>query len=175
MIPPSKAVLVPDDDVVRLGGGDVDELRRLASESPLRRARFCAHRDASDPLHEMVIVMERSTYVRPHRHPGKTESFHVLEGLLDIAVFDDQGELTEAVRLAAYESGGPFYCRMNVPLFHTVIVRSEVVVVQETTNGPFDPAAAEFASWAPDPADTGACSRYLATLDQHLSKLQAHR
>jgi cupin fold WbuC family metalloprotein len=175
VIPPSKAVLVSDDDVVALGARDVDELRRLAGESPHRRARYCAHRDASDPLHEMVIVMERSTYVRPHLHPGKTESFHVLEGRLDIAVFDDQGELTDVVRLAAYGSGGPFYCRMNVPQFHTVLVRSDLVVVQETTNGPFDPAAAVFATWAPDPADTGASSRYLARLDQRVSEFPARR
>jgi cupin fold WbuC family metalloprotein len=169
---PSKAVLAPDADVVQAGDEEILALRRLADEAPLGRARLCAHRDPSDPLHEMLIVLVRSTYVRPHRHPGKTESFHVVEGLVDVPLFDEHGQLTEIVRLGAHGSGRPFYYRLNVPSFHTVVVRSDAVVLHETTNGPFDPADTVFAPWAPDPDDEPAARSYAERLDERIASLR---
>ena len=167
--PPMNAVLALDADVVVAGHGHIEQLRRLAVQAPARRARLCAHRNTSDPLHEMLIVLDHSTYVRPHRHLGKTESFHVVDGLADVALFDSEGTLTEVFRLGDYRSGHPFYYRLNVPTFHTVLVRSDVVVLHETTNGPFDPSAAEFAAWAPDPTEDDACRQYLAELDERIT------
>lgn len=173
MTPSIPEVKLADADIVRAGPDDVSELRRRAAAAPLGRARLCAHRDFSDPLHEMLIALVRGTYVRPHRHPGKTESFHVVEGIADVAVFDDKGAITDVVPIGDYASGRVFYYRLNVPAFHTILVRSEVITIHETTNGPFDRSDTSFAPWAPDAGDPAAAHAYLAELDRRLTAAAA--
>src|SRR5262249_51267108 len=119
-----EGVLVAHGPVVSVMRADVEQVRALAAASPRRRARLCAHPPAADPLHEMLIVLRRGSYVRPHRHRGKSESFHVVEGALTVAVFDDDGSVREAIRLGEYGSGRPFFFRLGEPAYHTVLVES---------------------------------------------------
>ena len=46
---------------------------------------------------------------------------------------------TVIVPLGQPGSGRPFYYRMSKPFFHTLIIRSELLIVHEITNGPFRP------------------------------------
>ena len=104
----------------------------------------------------MIICLARGTYVRPHRHVGKSESFHIMEGELDVVLFEDDGAVREVIRMGSYQSGQVFFYRLMEPRFHTVLVRSPHVLVHETTNGPFDPADTEFATWSPAEGDPSA-------------------
>lgn len=161
------------EDIVRASRPDLAELRRSASSAPLKRSRLCAHRDLTDPLHEMLIVLSHDSYVRPHRHSGKTESFHVIEGSADLVVFDEDGGITDVLQLGDYASGRVFYYRLNVAVFHTVRVRSELLIVHETTNGPFDPADTCLAPWAPGDGEPAGCARYTSELDRRLASRDA--
>ena len=86
----------------------------------------------------MLIVHERGAYVRPHKHPAKTESTHIIEGLVDVVLFEDDARIERVISMGDYASGRAFYYRMDVPVFHTLIIRSDVLVFHETTNGPFE-------------------------------------
>ena len=61
------------------------------------RVRLCTHQSVEDAVHEMLIVHIKGTYIRPHKHPNKSESFHIIEGNLDVVVFDDAGDLLEVI------------------------------------------------------------------------------
>lgn len=143
---------------------DIEQLIAEARTAPLRRARICLHPDTSDVLHEMVIALAGETYVAPHRHPGKSESFHLLAGELDVIVFNEQGHPVERHRLSADDPTLPRVMRLQRPVWHSVIVRTEFAVVHETTNGPFRKEDTEFAPWAPNPADATACIAWQALL-----------
>lgn len=158
----SDEVLYPDEPVVSLGPEDVARLKEAARANPRRRIRLCAHANVADDVHEMLIVHERDAYVRPHKHTGKSESFHVVEGRAKIVLFDDSGEPTRVVELGDSGSGLDFYHRMSEPLFHTVVIGSDALVFFETKPGPFDPAETVFADWAP--AEDEAGKRYLSEL-----------
>lgn len=151
---------------------DIDLFKRLASHNPRKRVRLCAHGGADDRLHEMLIVHERGAYVRPHKHPGKTESVHIIEGLVDVIVFDDEGRIENVIRLGDYASGRIFYYRMEMPVFHTLIIRSEVLVFHETTNGPFDRSDTVFAPWAPEDGDVNSIDDFMAGLNEKVSLIQ---
>ena len=159
------------DAIVVVDAGDVAALKQAAAENARRRIRLCAHRGIDDGLHEMLIVHTNATYVRPHKHLGKSESFHVIEGTVDVVVFDDAGGVSRVIRMGAFGSGQPFYYRIAEPLFHTLLIRSEVLVFHETTSGPFRREDTVFATWAPDDADSAAVRRYLAELDARLARL----
>lgn len=163
-------VIIEPLDIVRLDRADLAALADLAQRTTRGRARICAHGDPRDDLHEMLIVLDRSTYVRPHRHLGRSESFHVVEGEADIVLFDDDGGVTGVLRMGPYLSGRMFYYRMNRPTFHMVIVRSDRFIVHETTTGPFDPRRSENASWAPAEEDLPARAEYLQDIERRLER-----
>lgn len=162
-------VRVVTDDVLVAGGvvkvtaADLADVARRGVRSPRKRARLCAHPRTTDPLHEMLICLAAGTYVRPHRHRGKSESFHVVEGELDVVLFGDDGSVGEVVPMGPYHSGRTFFYRLTEPRFHTVLVNTPFALIHETTNGPFDPAATEFAPWAPAEGDPEA-GRYAGAL-----------
>jgi cupin fold WbuC family metalloprotein len=160
-------VLFADDAVVSIGPREIALVVDLAAASPRRRARLCLHRAESDPVHEMLIALNADGYVRPHKHLGRGESFHVVEGAADVVLFDDAGRVVERVRLAAEGDAVRVY-RLNDSRFHTVLVRTPIFVVHETTAGPFERGDTVFASWAPAEGDAAAITKYLADLAARL-------
>jgi cupin fold WbuC family metalloprotein len=164
----SPEVRYATDPIVLVDAADVGVLKGQAGENPRRRVRLCAHHSADDPVHEMLIVHSIDTYVRPHKHLGKSESFHVVEGDVDVVVFDDDGAVREVIRMGPFASGRPFYYRIAEPLFHTLRIRSDMLVFHETTSGPFRRADTVFAPWAPEDGDTASVRRYLADLEARL-------
>lgn len=135
--------------IVEIGPDWLTRLKTSAVESPLGRCRVCVHVDDAAMVQEMILAMRQDVLFRPHRHPGKTESFHMIEGALDIVVFDERGSPIRAVQLAAAGGGKPFYYRLNEALYHAILPRTPLVVFHETTTGPFSKDDAQFAEWAP--------------------------
>lgn len=142
-------VFIAEDAIVRLGDAEIEFLKKQARISPRKRARICAHKTNDDALHEMVIVISADSYIHPHRHVGKSESFHIVEGEVDVAVFDDTGKLSEVIQLGAPASGRCFYYRLSESAFHTLLIRSDYLIVHEVTNGPFDRDRTVLATFAP--------------------------
>lgn len=161
--------------VPRIDRSDIESLIRQAVASPRQRMRVCTHQNADDSLHEMLIVHTKDTYVRPHKHVGKSESFHVIEGQMDVVLFDADGGITDVLRLGDYRSGRTFYYRMREPLFHTLLIRSDIVVFHEITAGPFRPADTVFASWEPPPDDDAARKCFHQHLEQEISRMNTPR
>lgn len=160
----SGEVFVADDSIVRLGAADVAFLKQQAAASPRRRARICAHRRSEDTLHEMLIALRSDSYVHPHKHIGKSESFHIIEGQLDVAMLDDSGALMEVIELGDVYSGKPFFYRLAHSCFHTLLIRSDYLIMHEVTNGPFTPGDAKLAPFAPPESRRDEALAYLAGL-----------
>jgi cupin fold WbuC family metalloprotein len=164
-------VLYAEDPIVQVDQRDIEFLVARAARNPRKRIRLCAHKDVNDKLHEMLIVHARECYVRPHKHLAKSESFHVISGLVDIALLDEAGSLVEVISMGSYDSGRKFYYRLADPHYHTLLIRSDYVIFHETTNGPFDRADTIFAPWSPELEDVAGAKRFMEELDQ---KVQGH-
>lgn len=160
----SDEVLYSPGAITRVDRDDIGRLKAMAAKNPRRRIRLCAHPDTADPLHEMLIVHMRDAYVPPHRHPGKSESFHIIEGELTVVVFDEAGGVTDVIEMGAPDSGRAFYYRLSEPRYHTVIPTTDVVVFHEVTNGPFRRQDMEYAPWAPAEDDRGAQREFLLSI-----------
>jgi cupin fold WbuC family metalloprotein len=162
-------VLYPDEAVVKLTRTDLDRLKHQALANQRKRMRLCAHRSTDDALHEMLIVHTPETYVRPHKHRQKSESFHVIEGHGDVILFDDAGQIVDLVPMGPYSGGACFYYRLADPYYHSLVIRSPLFLFHETTNGPFDPSHTIFAPWAPPEGDRPAVGNYLKQLDEAIA------
>jgi len=157
-------VYYSDDAVVTADDATIAELKRIAAENPRLRSRLCTHPDPSSGLHEMLIVHHRQAYVRPHKHFGKPESFHLIEGTARVVFFEDHGAIREVLEMAPYGQGKLCYYRMPDGLFHTILITSEWLVFHETTAGPFDPSRTSFPDWAPDGSDAALAQSFMAQL-----------
>lgn len=165
-------VFVADDAIVRLGADHVTFLKQQAATSVRRRARICAHRHSGDALHEMLIALHADSYVHPHKHVNKTESFHVIEGRIDVVVLDDSGAVIEVIELGDVSSGRPFFYRLADSLFHTLLIRSDFLIMHEVTNGPFTAGDAILAPFAPPEGRREEALTYIAGL---MSAVATHR
>jgi len=137
-------------------------LKDVARTCSLGRARFCAHPSPQADQHDMLIVTHRDSYVTPHRHITKSETFVVLEGSADLILFDGAGAVEKIVRMGAPTSGLPFFYRMPPRQFHSLAIQSEFLVFLENTKGPFSLDDREHASWAPTFDDDGNGKAYIA-------------
>jgi cupin fold WbuC family metalloprotein len=149
---------------VAVSDAGLDELVRVARRNPLGRARINAHPDPSASIHEMLIAFTGDSYIRPHRHNAKIESFHVIQGDLEALTFDDAGHVTRRLALGSLQSGKTFYLRNENNEWHSFLVQSPYAIIHETTNGPFDPSETEFAPWSPEPDNPLVVKEYLKDL-----------
>jgi cupin fold WbuC family metalloprotein len=163
----SANVFVTDDEIVQVDRSVVDMLREAAPGAPLKRVRFNAHGGAGEVVQEMILAVSRDSYIPPHKHPGKSESFHIVEGEVDVVLFDDGGQIREVVHLGNLLSGKPFYYRTSQAYFHAVVIQSDFAIFHETTNGPFIKEETILAPWAPR-AEGPVAEKYLAGLREAL-------
>lgn len=158
------AVSFSSEEIIEVGREQLDQLKQAATQATLKRARLCLHHDHSDKVQEMVIAFCQDSYVRPHRHVNKSESFHVIEGDLAVIIFDNKGHVTRRITMSPRGSGHTFLYRLSSSLWHTVVPLSEFVIIHETTTGPFVKGETEFAIWGPDDADTDGIRAFLARI-----------
>jgi cupin fold WbuC family metalloprotein len=168
-------IFIAEEPIVRIGDEQIAFLKRQAQASPRRRARICAHKSNDDALHEMLIVISADSYIHPHKHLGKSESFHIVEGNVDVAVFDDAGALVDLVELGPPGSGRQFFYRLDHGAFHTLLIHGDYLVVHEVTNGPFARDRTVMASFAPKEEDAERARDYMLRVAEQARAFRAAR
>lgn len=161
-------VFLAEDDIVRLDRRYVDFVKEKAITNQRGRARICAHKSPDDNLHEMIIAIREDSYIRPHRHHNKIESFHLIEGSADIVILDEICTIKEVIRLSAQHN---FYYRLSTPQYHTLILHSPVLVIHEITNGPFIAETSDFASYSPTENQLDEVAHFIQSIRE---KINAH-
>ncbi len=158
------------DPIVRLGDEELAFLKTQALASPRKRARICAHKSNDDPLHEMLIVISSSSYIHPHRHVDKSESFHIVDGEVDVVVFDADGNIMDVVELGAAGTGRSFFYRLAESAFHTLLIKTDYLIVHEVTNGPFARDKTILAPFAPAEDRVDEARAYITAIAQRASE-----
>jgi cupin fold WbuC family metalloprotein len=161
----NEEVFLATDAIVRFDRRAVEFIKEKALSNKRGRARICAHKSNDDSLHEMLIAIRSDSYICPHRHLNKVESFHLVDGRADIVILNERGEMMDVVKLGPDDN---FYYRLNAPYYHTLLIHSPILVIHEITNGPFDPAASDFAAFAPAEGASEALE-YITSLKRLLS------
>lgn len=156
----NKEVFYVDDPLVQVGRREIDFLKERVANTAKKRIRLCAQRSEGDNIHEMIILLDKETYIRPAKHIGKVESLHVVEGRADAIFFYENGNVSKVIEMGDPSTGLKFYYRIDDPVYHTLIVRSEYFIFHETTGGPFNRADTVYALWAPAEDETAAVGEY---------------
>lgn len=161
----SPEVLYSDGRFLAVDSHMISKLKAYAKASERKRCRLCFHADADAIQQEMLIVMHNSSYVRPHRHFGKSETLMVIEGAADALLFNEQGIVETSLPMSPPDAGDMFFYKMPAGIYHTLSFRSEWFVFLETTIGPFDMSQSSHAEWAPPETDQPAGHTYMNSLE----------
>ena len=140
-------VIRNNQDTIYIDRKKLDELKILAQKDPNKRARICLHKDDGEMIQEMIIAFCKDSYVRPHRHIDKSESYHIIEGRIEIIFYNDNGIEIDKVVLSDKIDEHPFLFRISNSAWHTVVPKSDFVIIHEVTKGPFNKNSSEFADW----------------------------
>jgi cupin fold WbuC family metalloprotein len=142
----------PPDMLKLLPHALLDELAAKAAASPRARAHHNIHATSDDLVQRFLVVAQRDSYFRPHRHASRAELALLVRGRVDVLIFDEHGRVLarhpvgEATASLAYET--------PQGVWHTVVPGSGGCAFLEIKEGPYDPATAvQFAAWAPAEGD----------------------
>jgi cupin fold WbuC family metalloprotein len=157
-------IFYTDRSFVLIDPAIIGFLKEQAAANSLGRARVCAHPSADADQHDMLIVSHRDTYVAPHRHHSKSESFLIIEGRATLLLFSADGIDIRMLPMGSADTGRPFFYRMPAEQYHSLSIETEFLVFAESTKGPFRPQDMENAPWAPGPKDTVGGRSYITAL-----------
>jgi len=153
-----------DEDIFVVSQTILGKLKKAAKNDPLGRSRLCVHKSHNDTVQEMIVALRKGFYVRPHKHIGKTESFHIIEGSIVVVFFDDTGKITRKIQMAHLGDNKPYIYRLSSETWHTALPLSNYIIFHEILCGPFDRTSSVFPDWAPKENDIAGINKYLKKL-----------
>lgn len=130
----------------------LDNVTAQAKENARLRMNYNFHETMDAPVHRMLNALEPGTYLPPHRHSDKEETYLVLRGRLMAFFYDEEGNVTEKICLNPLE--GRYGLEIPPRTWHSIIALESGTVIFEIKKGPYQPLSPEdMASWAPAPDD----------------------
>ncbi|HNW55001.1 MAG TPA: WbuC family cupin fold metalloprotein [Bacteroidales bacterium] len=134
--------------MVRITTELIDKVVAEARQSPRRRMNYNFHPELSDPVQRLLNALEPWTYIRPHKHTTKEESFVLLSGTVLAVVFNNDGTIRDHAILS--RETGILGLEFEENCFHMLTSLETGSVVFEIKEGPFVPhTEGSSAPWAP--------------------------
>jgi cupin fold WbuC family metalloprotein len=96
--------------------------------------RLLLHGSQQSDLHSMVIAMQNSKYILPHKHL-KSESYQIIDGEILIIFFEEDGSIKQFSHL---DKANNIVVLVEPNQYHSIIVLSKTAIFTETRVGPFE-------------------------------------
>lgn len=144
---------------------NLNTLTSKAAQAARLRANQNVHEGLDAPVQRLFIATEPATYMRPHRHAEahKWEFFVVLEGQIDLLIFDAAGRLIQRTPMSRTATRA-----VEIPpnTWHSYVCMQSGTVALEVKQGAYLPTAEhDFAPWSPA-ENTAGVAEYLAWMRQ---------
>jgi len=145
----------------RIHSSDLQNLTSGAESSDRARSHLNTHDTLDATVQRLFIATEPETYIRPHRHSDahKWEFFVLIEGSMDLLIFDDDGTLVERCRMSRADTRA-----VEVPpgQWHSYVCREAGTVALEIKQDAYIPTPEiDLAPWAPE-ENTAASQQFLS-------------
>ena len=126
----------------------LNEVSAKARLSPRLRMNHNFHPQLNDPVQRLLNALEPWSYIRPHKHIQKEESFVLLRGTVLAVIFDDEGSIRDHYVLNL--SIGHLGVEFEEGCYHMLTALEPDSVVYEIKEGPYIPHSEDFsAPWSP--------------------------
>lgn len=114
--------------------------REIAILKDLPVIRICLHDTDTSDVHEMIMVHAKPHNVGPLKQLKTSLSYHLLQGILEITLYDDSGKKAEHSYIVSADqhiSGSVSSIRLNAATFRSVRNLSPTAIFLEVASGPF--------------------------------------
>jgi len=112
----------------------INQLVLLSKKRGKMDARICLHNDRKSKLHNMVNLIYKRKAYNPHKHVFKSECYHMIEGIMKVKIFKNNGDLIDEHILDGNKVN---IVRIGKNTFHTTESITEYAVFHESRIGPF--------------------------------------
>jgi len=137
------------------------KLSNDANESDRKRANINLHDSLDASVQKLFISTNPETYIRPHRHsqPHKWELFTVLDGEMDLLIFDHSGNILQRIELSKNAVRS-----VEIPpnTWHSYVCKKPGTLALEIKEGAYIPNLEEDLYPFSPPENTAATNDYLA-------------
>jgi len=134
--------------MIKINSQLIDSVIDQARTSPRLRMNYNFHPELSDPVQRLLNALEPWTYIRPHKHTTKEESFVLLRGTILAVTFNDDGTIRDHAVLS--QVTGIVGIEFEENTFHMLTSLETGSAVFEIKEGPFVPhTEGSSAPWAP--------------------------
>lgn len=134
--------------MIKINAELIDSVIGQARSSPRLRMNYNLHPELSDPVQRLLNALEPWTYIRPHKHTNKEESFVLLQGKILAVVFNDDGSIRDHAVLS--QQTGILGIEFEENSFHMLTSLQTGSAVFEIKEGPYVPhTEGSSAPWAP--------------------------
>lgn len=141
----------------------LDSVTAQAQANSRLRMNYNFHTSMDEPVHRMLNALEPGTYLPPHRHTDKEETYLLLRGKMWVFFYDESGKVTEKVLLDPLK--GNYGLEIPAGTWHSIVVLETGTVIFEIKKGPYYPLPSEdLASWAPAPSDVKGAEAFMNKL-----------
>ena len=148
-------VLKNTQNFFSLDSNFLNKIKTEYQKSEKKISRLLLHNSPKDKVQEMIICFGKNTKIYPNCSKGKSESLNVLEGKMKLINFDNDGNVTKKLNMQPLgSSSDPFLYRFNKCEWHTMVAISELVMVHEILEGPFDNNKTLNPKWVPDNSES---------------------
>lgn len=124
-------ILYPSEPLLSMGMQEITFLKHRATASPHKYSRLSMTPDASQKLQEHFSVYQQDSQMQPRKNTRHDTSIHILEGMAEITVFNDTGEVKERFNLGDMGSEHPFYIRIPLNTLYAIAPGTGTLVTHE--------------------------------------------
>ena len=111
----------------------ISQLLGVSIEHENANVRACLHCDAGDVFHQMLILEWMGNSFPAHRHPAKSEGYHLMHGRMDVILYNEDGSERERFEMNVENP----IARVGPQTFHALEIRSPYAIYLESKPGPF--------------------------------------
>lgn len=117
----------------------LDETCQAAASSERLRMNYNLHDSLDEPVHKMINAFQPGTVLPIHRHlhPAKKETFVLLQGKLEVIIYNEDG--TEKNRIELSKESGNLMVDLMPEDWHSIEILEPDTVILEIKQGPYVP------------------------------------
>lgn len=153
------------DRIIKINEDFLKAMKNRANRNPSGKMRYCFHESEKAGMQEMLFVLPKEGYARPHMHKDVAESHVIVEGEGYCVLFDDAGDILNSFQVSPRHN---FIYRISKQIWHMVIPISEQMVIYEIREGEFTDNTNIFPKWAPEEKEKSKVRKYRIDLLQQI-------